>query len=411
MKADQTPSQDDDTKHVLQERGADGAEAGVEQEGEEELTYPFDPEQISISSQIVPLSYLIERINDNSISSPPIQRGKNLWTPTQQSRLIESLMLKIPLPLFYVSIDKEEHWSIVDGLQRISAIRNYIVNKSFQLTGLEFLKNECDNLIYSSLPAKYQKRIKETQLQFATINATTPLAVQRTIFKRLNTGGLPLSAQEIRHALHFGNSALLLEKLSKTDEFTQATTFSINDSRMAARELILRFTAFLVRGVKAYPRNDDMDEFLCETMQFMNAMPDCSKARLQKEFYKLPDNIDCKYTNLEIIEEKFILAMKRARDLLGENAFRKSTSYQTYRTPVNKALFETTSVILAEMSESDFNIVLSKKSQLSTMLNLLFNADPKFSLFISKDSLKFHSVNHRFDLLKKVFTTLLQAES
>lgn len=150
---------------------------------------------------------MLEQIEDGAIIASQIQRGANLWTIEQQSRLIESLMLKIPLPLFYVSIDKEEHWFIVDGLQRISAIRNYIIDEKFKLSGLEFLKNDCEGLFYRDISAKYKKRIKETQLQFATINATTPPGVQRTIFKRLNTGGLPLSAQEIRHALYYGNSA------------------------------------------------------------------------------------------------------------------------------------------------------------------------------------------------------------
>lgn len=389
-----------------QERGADGSEAGVEQEATENINYPFDPELISISSQVVPLSYLLEQIKDGAISAPQIQRGANLWTIDQQSRLIESLMLKIPLPLFYVSIDKEDRWFIVDGLQRISAIRNYIIDEKFKLTGLEFLKKDCENLLFKDIPTKYKKRIKETQLQFATINATTPPAVQRTIFKRLNTGGLPLSAQEIRHALYYGNSAFFLEKLSTTEIFAKATTGSINDSRMAARELILRFIAFLIRGIDAYPRNDDMDSFLSETMQFMNAMPNLSKSELKKEFYELPEHLECKYSNLPDIEAKFTLAMKRAYFLFERHAFRKSTPFQNYRTPVNKALFETIAVILAEMPEDAFRLLSKRKDAMWKKINALFNQDPSFIFYISRDSLKYQSINKRFDLLNNVFTEL-----
>lgn len=408
MKVEDINTSNDDIKQLPQERGADGAVSGVEQEVASEVTYPFDPEQISISSKVVPLSYLLEQISDGSISAPQIQRGANLWTPEQQSRLIESLMLRIPLPLFYVSIDKEEHWYIVDGLQRISAIRNYILDEKFKLSGLEFLKSECEGIFYRDLPQKYKKRIKETQLQFATINATTPPGVQRAIFKRLNTGGLPLSAQEIRHALYYGNSASFLEKLSLSDVFVNATTGSINDSRMSGRELILRFIAFLVRGVEAYPRNDDMDSFLSEAMQLMNMMPDMSKQNFKKVFYELPEHTGCKYTNLDDIESKFILAMERACVLFERHAFRKSTPHQNYRTPINKALFETLSVILAEMSDEDFEFLYDNKDKMWIVLNDLFNGDPNFVFLISRDSLKSQSVNKRFGLLENAFSGLIE---
>lgn len=406
MNVQNHPTQDTGINALPQERGADGSEAGVEQEMSEGITYPFDSELISISSQVVPLSYLLEQIEDGAISAPQIQRGANLWTIEQQSRLIESLMLKIPLPLFYVSIDKEEHWFIVDGLQRISAIRNYIIDGKFKLTGLEFLRNDCEGLFYKDIPTKYKKRIKETQLQFATINATTPPGVQRTIFKRLNTGGLPLSAQEIRHALYYGNSASFLEKLSIADIFIRATTGSINDSRMAARELILRFVAFLIRGVKSYPRNDDMDNFLSETMQFMNAMPNLSKPELQKMFYELPEHLDCQYSNLDDIKSKFVLAMKRACILFERHAFRKSTPFQSYRTPINKALFDTIAVILAEMPEDAFVLLSRRKEEMWKELDKLFNQDPAFVFLMSRDSLKYQSISRRFHLLGQVFSEL-----
>lgn len=402
------PTPHADESEFCEERGADGAKVGVEQEVPEAVTYPFDSELISISSQVVPLSYLLEQISDGSISSPQIQRGANLWGIDQQSRLIESLMLRIPLPLFYVSIDKNEHWFIVDGLQRITAIRNYILDKQFKLSGLEFLKDDCEGFFYDDLPTKYKKRIKETQLQFATINATTPPGVQRTIFKRLNTGGLPLSAQEIRHALYYGNSAVFLEKLSKKAAFIKATTESINDSRMVARELILRFIAFLVRGVESYPKNDDMDGFLSETMQILNAMPDISKPNLEKIFYRLPDAINCRYSNFGEIEAKFILAMERSHDLFGKYAFRKSTSFQEYRTPINKSIFDTVSVILAEMSENKFHIICDKRGKMWSELNELFNKNQQFGHFISRDSLKCHSINRRFRILEQMFDNLAQ---
>ena len=196
-RSERAMSQDD----YRQELAANGNQAGVEPE-DDIHEFPFDADKITISSVPVPVSRLLERLKKETISSPAIQRSEDLWTIQQQSRLIESLMLRIPLPLFYVAADNDENWKIVDGLQRVSALRNYLQNNQFTLSGLEFLV-ELNGSHYEDLPAKYQNRIMDTTLQFAVISSTTPPEVQRNVFKRLNTGGLPLSQQEIRHALYY----------------------------------------------------------------------------------------------------------------------------------------------------------------------------------------------------------------
>ncbi len=186
---------------IPQDLADNGTLSGVEAE-DDSHEFPFDAEKISISSVPVPISRLLERLEKKTISSPQIQRSENLWSIQQQTRLIESLMLRIPLPLFYVAADSDENWKIVDGLQRVSALRNFLQDNAFVLSGLEFL-TDLNNYSYDKLPAKYQNRIMDTTLQFAVISSTTPPEVQRNVFKRLNTGGLPLSQQEIRHALYY----------------------------------------------------------------------------------------------------------------------------------------------------------------------------------------------------------------
>ncbi len=202
----------------------------------------------------------MDQIRNNAVYAPDLQRGGNLWDDARQSRLIESLMLRIPLPLFYVAADKDENWSVVDGLQRITALRRFIMDESFQLQGLEFLVS-LNGHKFSSLPSKFKNRINNTQLQFAVVGVNTPSEMQRNIFRRLNTGGLPLTPQEIRHALYYGSSAKLLKELAESESFVIATTDSVDDSRMAARELVLRFIAFLIRGWKDYPAGEDMDAY------------------------------------------------------------------------------------------------------------------------------------------------------
>lgn len=390
-------SQDD----YRQELAANGYLAGVEME-DDIHEFPFDADKISISSVPVPVSRLLDRLQRKTIISPVIQRSENLWTIQQQSRLIESLMLRIPLPLFYVAADNDENWKIVDGLQRVSALRNYLLNNNFTLSGLEFLV-ELNGFQYEKLPPKYQNRIMDTTLQFAVISSTTPPEVQRNIFKRLNTGGLPLSQQEIRHALYYDEDvAELLLNLANSDEFQKATDNSINDSRMAARELVLRFIAFLIRDITAYPKNDDMDGFLSDTMLLLSAMPELREDKLKKlfAFRKNSIEINCLYTTYEEITDKFILAMIRAGKLFGPYAFRKSIPPRK-RTPINKALFETIAITLCELDENSFTRLMNKKEALFEKIETGFEKEIGYT--ISRDSHKLGSIKKRFKFFRELF--------
>lgn len=386
---------------ILEDLTDTGCGAGVERE-DEAHEFPFDADKISISSVPVPLSRLLERLMNKTISAPAIQRSENLWTYEQQSRLIESLMLRIPLPLFYVAADGDENWKIVDGLQRVTALRNFMLDKKFTLRGLEFLTN-LNKASFEELPAKYQNRIKDTTLQFAVISATTPPEVQRNVFKRLNTGGLPLSPQEIRHALYYNERvADLLQNFADCSDFKTATDNSINDSRMAAKELVLRFISFLIRDLDAYPKNDDMDSFLSDTMLLLSAMPELNEADLKRLFSFRQDmpSFKCTFCHFEDIEKIFLLAMNRAYQLFGPYAFRKSLP-GSKRTPVNKALFETVAITLGEIEDNTFKRLLQRKKELFTEMQKALNGEMQNS--ISRDSHKLPSIKKRFAFFRNIF--------
>ncbi len=388
---------DHSVKQDLTERGS---LSGIESDPDTQ-EFPFDVDKISISSVPVPLSRLMDRLTKGTISAPAIQRSANLWDVQQQSRLIESLMLRIPLPLFYVAADGDENWKIVDGLQRVSSLRNFMIDNSFTLTGLEFLK-ELEGTSYKEIPSKYYNRITDTTLQFAVVSSTTPQEVQRNIFKRLNTGGLPLSQQEIRHALYYKeNSAAFLQKLAEADVFKKATTYSIDDSRMAAKELVLRFISFFIRELHAYPKNDNMDTFLSDTMILLGEMPTLDESILAKLFQGKDTVTKCTYTTYESIEEHFNLAMLRATELFGRHAFRKSLP-GSRRTPVNKALFETIAISLCNVSDMQFKLLCENKNEIFEKMREAFS--DKLEHAISRDSHKFSAIKARFTFFENLFS-------
>ncbi|MDR1201250.1 MAG: DUF262 domain-containing protein [Tannerellaceae bacterium] len=386
---DKMDTKDDIDTSIKQELAAeDGSFSGIEDEGEYE-PYPFDVEKISIRPKPLLVSLLISRVNRGLIHAAELQRNENLWDLGKKSRLIESLMLKIPLPLFYAAGTKNDELFIVDGLQRISAIKSFVKEDGFALQGLEYFR-EFEGKTYSTLPERMRTRIDETELNFVVIDPDSPPAIQRNIFKRLNTGGLPLTEQEIRHALYYGHVTIFLKELVSTKEFNEAVAGSVNDSRMAAQELVLRFLSFSIRGINEYRKDGEMDSFLSDTMQIINKMG-----------------------NTDTLQEKFIKAMTRARELFSNCAFRISTPIRLangtgIRTPVNKSLFEVWSVLLSDMPDDEFDKLDSLKRQLYEKLEQEFTSEGSvLRNYIGKDSTKAAAVRGRYEIVKKIIANVI----
>ena len=212
---------------------------------------PFDPARIKIHTVPAVVGQLMSRIEYGEIDlAPDFQRLSGIWNAERKSRLIESLLLRIPIPVFYVAADDEENWAVVDGVQRLSTIHDYVTGK-FPLTRLEY-RGELDGQRYGDLPRAMQRRISETQFVVNVIEPGTPPEVMFNIFRRINTGGMPLNGQEIRHALNPGPVREYLKTLAGSTEFVYATNGSIKPNRMKDRECVLRFLAFHMEPWEQY---------------------------------------------------------------------------------------------------------------------------------------------------------------
>lgn len=342
---------------------------------------PYDPSNIDISLKTLSLQSIIDRLETDEIElMPDFQRKAGLWTDIQKSQLIESLLLRIPLPAFYFDGSFNDRWIVIDGLQRLTTIKQFFVEKTLSLSGLEFMKDLDGTNIYD-MPRAYLRRMRETQITTYIINPGAPMNLKYNIFKRINTGGLSLEPQEIRHALYQGIATKLLKNLAEMDIFKQATGYGISEDRMLDREFVLRFIAFYEFGPSKY--RGSIEPFLNDTMEYMNK----------------------NYTDESVqeIRRKFLLALNISLELFGKFSFRKMPDL-IKRRRISKALFETWTSTLARLSYENQELLLKNRDTLLNYYMLLFQVDEDFNGALNSG--KYSSVKLRFDkieeLIKKV---------
>ncbi len=363
----------------------DGFDDSIE-DGEEinkdEIINPYDPKLIRVDTKPFPIFQVQQMIEDKEIDlSPDFQRGF-VWNDiTRKSRLIESLLLRIPLPVFYLSQDEDGMFQVVDGVQRLTVINSFMKNE-FKLKNLEYLK-ECEGKWYKnstyikedSLPAIYARRIEQSQLFINIIDPQTPNRVKYDIFKRINTGGKALNNQEIRNCLANRKTRSFLRSLSTSDEFISATKGSISHTRMADEELILRFIAFYLIDNKKSTYSDykgGMDLLLDETVNILNKM----EMNLMKK-----------------IRIAFLNAMDNAFYLFGDEAFRKARY-------VNKSLFVGISRVLCYYDSDEIKTV--NKETINFILSKRIKNDIKFSNALSMATNDARNVNQVFKTIKDI---------
>jgi len=340
---------------VLQVIEAEQSGTDINATDSQETVQPFDPEDIKVHAKQFSLRLITDMIDDEDIDlSPDFQRNL-VWNSFQKSRLIESILLRIPLPMFYFSEDDEGRITIVDGLQRISTIKDFMDNK-FRLRNLEYLHDSCDGRYFKDegtkegLDPKYLRWFNQTQFSVNVIDPSSPAKVKYDIFRRINTGGKPLNNQEIRNCLAGTGLRDTLRKMAELNEFKSATDYSIRSTRMEDQEVALRFILF-----RRYLEQNNMSDY--------NGSMDNALDSLTEELYKTPQS------DLEHYVDLYRTAMMNAKYLLGQkHAFRKIRRFDiqpnAYKQLINKALFVSLSVMF---SQYDHDSIQSKNDELQLL--------------------------------------------
>lgn len=286
--------------------------------------YPLD--SVFVRQETRTVSAVLGRVKRKRwILDPDFQRDF-VWSPIQQSKLIESCLMRIPLPVFYVAEAVDGRIVVVDGLQRITTFVRYVGNE-FRLKGLG--SKEIEGKFFRDLPVNYQERILDTQLIMYILDSKAPDRARLDIFDRVNSG-VKLSRQQMRNAIYSGPATKWLRDMAKSQLFLQATGESLNAKTMRDREAINRFCAFTLIGREGY--RGDMDAFLALSLQKMNSESE----------------------SLNEINDNFTRSLKSNFNLFGKHAFRKSLELDdpsAGRGILNISLFDVCTVMLAKIPE------------------------------------------------------------
>ncbi len=350
----------------------------------EQKSIVLDSSKISIVPKTLSVEAIVKKLKYKEIDlDTEFQRKRSLWTKTVKSQLIESLMIQLPIPPMYFDARDTNKWKIIDGLQRLCTLNEFLLEHKWKLTNLEYLA-DYNNCSMDDLPRIYQRRIEEGQLAFYLILPETPEGVKYSLFKRINTPGLKLEPQEIRHALFQGKATELLKELAETELFRKATGNDVQSSRMQDREMVLRYLALHYLGANEY-KNCSIDEYLNTAMVFLNEQ-DNNFLKQCKELYF--ESLNCIY------------------QIFGKYAFRRiSKLRQQDLKPINTALFEGWLNGVSNLSSEERELLLQKKDDVKNLY--IEELDKKSSFYSDIGSGKYRSFIRRNETIQKMIEEVL----
>lgn len=320
---------------------------------------------------------LYRRYTKEEIDMSPFYQRKPMWVKPRQSKLIESILLDVPIQVIYLAElepneNNDYYYEVVDGQQRLTAFFEFLGDK-FKLEKLTVLSN-LNGKCFSDLEPKYQRAIEDYLLTVYIIKKESEKEAKFDIFERINIGSTNLNAQEIRNCVYArGESAeglKLLAELASNQDFADMVNKKMLEKRMKDEELILRFLSYYLKGINNY--TGSMTRFLNDTL----------------------DNYHIYKKNLINVKKDFSKAMKYIIEFFSKDAFiinRKSTQ-------INFALFDVLSTYFARKSEE---FIINNKEVIISTYSELINNNPEYRISLTANSSTKSNTYTRFNVWDK----------
>jgi hypothetical protein len=350
------------------------------EEDESELDLPksaFTPINFSKGDRRIIDLYRSYKDDKDLDPRPSFQRGY-VWDSNRATKLIESILLHVPLPLIYTAEEEGGTEVVIDGQQRLTTCFAFIDGffplsqkdeekqklgqpvrvRPFKLGKMKILSH-LSGKDYKTLPPELKTTFQKYQLQIIKISKDSHPDIKFEIFERLNTGSVSLSDQEIRNCIYRGNYNDLLYKLAGYSNFQTMLGITNSASRMQDVELVLRFMAF--NEVSHVKYNKKMKSFLSDHMRDRRNITDEKAAEFTKDFKKAAD---ISFT------------------VFGSNAFRRysrgtpSNPNGKWEKAINKAVFD---VIMYWFAQYEMRQIIDKKDEIKDAFIKLCLEDNDFN--------------------------------
>lgn len=312
-------------------------------------TQPYDLVVQSLLDQIANGTIFLQPLSER----PGFQR-RYVWSNVLASRLIESILLNVPIPPCYLSQNSEYELDVIDGQQRLMSIWRFMDNQ-FSLVGLEVYQ-EFNGCRFHKLPSNIQRKLKTHTLRLIAVTNESHPDVKFDVFQRLNTNTVPLNAQELRNCMFRGELNELLKDVVTYRPWLDVLRKKSPDKRMRDEELALRFFSFYVRGPESYttPQKGWLNETASEGMHYPREM-------------------------IEDLHQAWMRAIDVSLTWFNpDECFRRNQT--TKPLPINRALFD---LVMLTAATTDPSLAHSRRRQVREAYSRLLS-DDEFNDLISR---------------------------
>lgn len=296
--------------------------------------------------------------NDGELALQPTYQRNFVATDLIASKLIESILLDVPIPVVYLAEEQDGSYSVIDGQQRLTSFLSFLEgkfpdNRPFKLSGLKVLP-EINRRFFIDLDSELQKKIRSTTIHSIIIKKESNPDIKFEIFERLNTGSTKLNEDEIRNTVYRGKYIDLLAELSENQGFHVLVRKDNFKKRMIYRGMILRFFAL---SEKSY-------------LNYKSSMKQFSNKELR-------DNKDLSPSKEKEYKTRFEHCLDLVKVVFGEMAFRRYMPGENGdvgkwgETQINMALYDLQMVGFVNYTKND---VLAKADLIREgLLDLMIN--------------------------------------
>lgn len=315
------------------------------------------------------------------VVQPDFQRHF-VWDSLKSSRLLESALLDIPLPVIYLSEEADGKEYVIDGQQRLTSFFAFMdgkfpSGKEFRLGGLRVFP-DLNGKSFAELPDSHQDKLRYYKIRAITFTKDSDANLKFEIFERLNTGAVTLNDQELRNCIFRGPYNDLLKRLSENDDFRYLLGIDQPEKRMKDVELLLRFASFYHATYLRY--SPPMRTFLNHDMEKYRALSSDESKRLEDAFKNA-------VWIIKSLLDKHAFKRYYKGDIKNKNGYWEPNKF-------NASLYD---ILMYQFATTDKNTVYQNLDSIREALIHLMTEDPEFIASIELSTSSVQAVTKRFD--------------